>query len=232
MKVVALVINLIPYHVARWAAVAASGSHEVSVLQLQEQDEFQILETEASRAPSRVITLRRNPDDVRQLNVIAEMMDVLQSEAPDVVVINGYSFPMSLAMLVAAAKRRVPSVVCSESNKNDFKRQWLTEKIKERVVRLFGAGLVGGQPQREYLCELGLACDRVFQGYNAVDNAHFAHGADAARAIGERLRAEWRLPRRFFIAVARLTEKKSLDFLVRAFGQFVNGMEGEVFCHW
>ena len=61
---------------------------------------------------------------------------------------------------------------------------------------------------------------RVFDGYDAVDNAYFAAGADAARTDAATLRAKYRLPERYFLASARFIPKKNLPRLLRAFAAY------------
>jgi 1,2-diacylglycerol 3-alpha-glucosyltransferase len=72
----------------------------------------------------------------------------------------------------------------SESTAYDDRRKWFRERLKRRIVRLFSAGLVGGQPQADYLASLGVPPARVFKGYDVVDNKYFADHAEAARKRG------------------------------------------------
>lgn len=220
MRILGLLINLVPYHVARWHAVSAQQGCDVSVVQLRTKDEFGVLEAGSVGLSFHVETLGIQkvipPHELRSM-----MTEVVERLAPDVVVICGYSFPISLAMLLAAGQRGIPVVVCSESNRDDFKRSWWKEFAKRRVIRLCRSGLVGGTPQKEYLKELGLLEDRIFTGYNAVNNEHFAVGADRARRNASQLQGETGVPDRYLLAVARFTEKKNLIGLVAAYRRFV-----------
>jgi glycosyltransferase involved in cell wall biosynthesis len=100
------------------------------------------------------------------------------------------------------------------------RRPWWREAVKRRLVRQFSAALVGGTPHRDYVVQLGLPPERVFDGYDVVDNDYFAAGADAARADAPALRDQHRLPERFFLASARFIAKKNLDRLIRAFAAY------------
>lgn len=220
MKILATLINLVPYHVARWNAAAGIPGAEIDIVQMRSQDEFSILEASGSDTAFRLTTLGFREERVPPRTLLAAMEKAFDASRPDVAVINGYSFPISLTALMVACERRIPAVICSESNRDDFQRRWHTEAVKRRVVRLCGAGLAGATPQMAYLCELGLPAGRVFSGYNAVDNAHFVRGADLARARAAELRAEYGLPERFYLAVARFTEKKNLAGLIAAYGLF------------
>src|ERR1019366_5188173 len=81
-------------------------------------------------------------------------------------------------------------------------------------------GLGGGQPQADYLVKLGLPPERVFLGYDVVDNAPFSHGADAAKSRGAEVRSSCSLPERYFLAVARFAEKKNFVRLVEAYAHY------------
>ncbi len=217
MKILGCLINLVPYHIARWSAVANLPGTEVAILQMRARDDFKILESSISQYPFAVHTLGIEEKTTRENELLTKVSAVFDRVAPDVVVLNGYSFPICLALLSIASRRKIPAVVCSESNQYDFQRKWLTEKIKSRIVKLCRAGLVGGTPQKNYLVELGLPATRVFHGYNAVDNSHFSNGANQARQAEATLRAQLKLPRRYFLAVARFTEKKNLRGLIDAY---------------
>ena len=71
----------------------------------------------------------------------------------------------------------------SESQQQDGFRNGLREKVKSRIINSCDAALVGGQRQRDYIMQLGMPHDRVFHGYDAVDNRYFVEGANRARAM-------------------------------------------------
>ena len=57
MKILAFLINLVPYHVARWNAVAKVSGNEVSVVQMRSQDEFSVLEATGAKLNFSLSTL-------------------------------------------------------------------------------------------------------------------------------------------------------------------------------
>jgi len=105
----------------------------------------------------------------------------------------------------------------SESNAFDDKRYALAELVKRIVVSLFSAGLAGGQLQREYLITLGLARNRVFTGYDVVDNEYFATNAARVRENQTAFRRELKLPEKYFLASARFVPKKNLQGLMEGY---------------
>lgn len=213
LRILAVIVNLVPYHVARWSAVAEAG-HQVVLLQRRAGDPFAVLATAADQAPFQLHTLADplagSPPWHEQL---LAWIDQLK---PQLLVVSGYSFPESLAALWAAAERRLPVVLCSESNWHDAPRRPWSEALKRRVVRLSQAALVGGEPQATYLERLGLAPEAIFRGYNAVNNEHFA-SAERWRQQGAAARQRLGLPPRYLLAVSRFTAKKNLGGLIEGF---------------
>jgi glycosyltransferase involved in cell wall biosynthesis len=148
---------------------------------------------------------------------IAQVLDAMR---PRAVAIPGWSEPFALAALRWCRGSATPAVLMSESQADDATRSCVTEAVKRRLVALFSAALAGGAPQVAYLRKLGMPADRVFQGYDVVDNDHFSRGAAAARANAADNRRRLGLPDRFFLASNRFIEKKNLFRLVEAFARF------------
>ena len=96
----------------------------------------------------------------------------------------------------------------------------LAELIKRIVVSSFSAGLAGGQLQREYLVTLGLPRNRVFTGYDVVDNEYFRQKAEEVRSQASEVRMKYGLPRKYFLASARFVPKKNLPMLIRAYVRY------------
>jgi glycosyltransferase involved in cell wall biosynthesis len=134
--------------------------------------------------------------------------------------IPGWATPASLIALEWCLQNQRPAVVMSESNAFDKKRYALAELVKRIVVSSFSAGLAGGQLQREYLVTLGLPRNRVFTGYDVVDNEYFARGAAEVRSQKEEVRMKYGLPRNYFLASARFVPKKNLPMLIRAYARY------------
>ena len=111
-------------------------------------------------------------------------------------------------------------VVMSESARDDEPRTWGKEMIKRRVVGLYSAALVGGQRHIEYLVELGMPRDRIFTGYDVVDNAYFRRSAEEIRSHKSDVRKQYGLPENYFLASARFVEKKNLPTLIRAYAAY------------
>jgi glycosyltransferase involved in cell wall biosynthesis len=154
----------------------------------------------------------------------------LEQANPDVVAVNGWNNFGSLVAADCCVRCGIPMVVMSESARGDEPRTWWKEMIKRRIVDLYSAALVGGQRHSDYLVELGMPRDRIFIGYDVVDNAYFTsrtreirnshlrrgYGGQAAFEIRKR----YGLPENYLLASARFIEKKNLPTLIRAYAEY------------
>jgi glycosyltransferase involved in cell wall biosynthesis len=111
-------------------------------------------------------------------------------------------------------------VVMSESSRQDEPRTWWREGIKRHIVGLYSAALVGGQRHVEYLAELGMPGERVFTGYDVVDNDYFRQKAEEVRSRRSEVRQKYALPENYFLASARFVEKKNLPKLIQTYGEY------------
>ena len=107
----------------------------------------------------------------------------------------------------------------SESTRDDFTRHPLKEWVKLRAVSLASSALVGGSSHRAYLRQLGMPDDRIFEGYDAVDNDTFARGAARWRE------ADGPQPP-YFLASNRFIEKKNLFRLLSAYASYLTKDQG------
>src|SRR5512132_2410930 len=154
----------------------------------------------------------------------------LEQTSPDVVAVNGWNNFGSLIAASCCVRRRIPMVVMSESSRQDEPRTWWKESIKRRIVGLYSAALVGGQRHVEYLAELGMPRERIFTGYDVVDNHFFRQKAEevrsqrssaSAKATADReVRRKYGLPQNYFLASARFIEKKNLSTLIEAYAEY------------
>jgi len=144
----------------------------------------------------------------------------LEQANPDVVAVNGWNDFGSLVAADCCVRRGIPMVVMSESALQDEPRTWWKEMIKRRVVGVYSAALVGGQRHVEYLVELGMPRDRIFTGYDVVDNAYFARRAVEIQNSKFEILRKYGLPENYFLASARFIEKKNLPGLIRAYEEY------------
>lgn len=159
-------------------------------------------------------------DDKPAAAMVGAVRTALDEADPAVVCITGWSHSEALTMLLWARERGRPVVIMSESTAHDAARSFLREAIKRHIVGLCDAALVGGTAQRAYVEALGMPAERVFIGYDAVDNDFFAQGAAAARADAAAVRARFGLPEHYFLTSCRFIAKKNLARLLDAFAAY------------
>jgi glycosyltransferase involved in cell wall biosynthesis len=214
-----VVVNSVPYHEARARAAAVAGGLRICMVQLAEVDEFRVLQQPKESEAFRRYTLF--PDiqfsKIGGREMVRRLWACLDQIRPAVVCINGWSFGGAIAALAWGVSRRVPAIVMSESTEIDGRRHWWSEAVKRRIIALCSAALVGGTPHRDYIAALGASAQRIFRGYDAVDNEHFARGAAAARRRKQDLRAALALPTKYFLACSRFSRKKNLAGLLEAY---------------
>ncbi len=154
---------------------------------------------------------------------VAALLPCLEEIKPDVLVIPGWGFPVSRAALRWCKQHDVPAILMSESKRDDEKRSWWKEKLKSLLyVRQYATALVGGPAHRDYLVELGVPSDRIFYGYDAVDNDYFARKSAIAKQNPQKVRKqESKIPTKpFFLAVTRLIPRKNVARLIGAFAAY------------
>lgn len=144
----------------------------------------------------------------------------LEQLNPDVVAVNGWNNFGSLLAANCCVRRRIPMVVMSESSREDEPRTRWKEAIKRRIVGLYSAALVGGRRHFEYLVELGMPRERIFTGYDVVDNEYFRQKTEEVRSQRSEVRSTYTLPENYFLASARFIEKKNLPKLIRAYAEY------------
>jgi glycosyltransferase involved in cell wall biosynthesis len=159
--------------------------------------------------------------------VVRRVARALDRIEPDVVAIPGWADAAALGALDWCRRNAVASVMMSESTEWDEARHSCRETAKRRVVGLCAAALVGGRPHKNYVVKLGMPAERVFLGYDAVDNTYFAKNTEklTIETLKCSTREKYRLPENYFLASARFVEKKNLPKLIQAYALYRKKVE-------
>jgi glycosyltransferase involved in cell wall biosynthesis len=245
-KVAVLFQRFGPYHHARLNA-AGRLMRVWGLEACAMEDTYAWAKVEGAAAFTRVTLTDRHSGGRRwKQELRRKLWHALDEIKPQVVVVPGWASADALSAMCWCGKTNTPTVVMSESTAWDERRVAWKEWIKGRLVKLNSAGLVGGTPHADYLAQLGLPGDRIFKGYDIVDNEYFA--AKAAEARSQKLgdssqeivvsgqKSEVRnlssstsnlqspisnLPSPpFFLASARFIEKKNLTRLIEAYARY------------
>src|SRR5437899_4133901 len=67
-----------------------------------------------------------------------------------------------------------------------------------------------------------LRADRIFTGYDAVDNDYFSGKAELIRLQRAQVSRQHGLPDHYFLSVGRFVAKKNLETLIRAYREFLD----------
>lgn len=178
----------------------------------------------AADAPARYHKVSLFPEATEQYPAKSELerafWAALEQTNPDVVAVNGWNNFGSLIAANCCLRHGIPIIVMSESAREDEPRTWWKETAKRRIVGLYSAALVGGQRHTDYLVDLGMPHERIFTGYDVVDNEYFRQRAEELRSQRSEVRQKYRLPENYFLASARFIEKKNLPMLIRAYAEY------------
>ncbi len=220
MKISILFHRLGPYHHARLEVSADRCT--LTAVELSSVDHTYLWDQVKQQSNFQQVTLFEDADvDTKSPIELAQKMTVALNEShPDVVAIPGWSSPGALAALSWCNQHRVPSIVMSDSTAHDKVRKKWKEVIKSRVISLYSTALVSGKPHVDYLSALGMPRERIFTGYDVVDNPHFSFGADQARQDADNVRTRLNLPQTFFLASNRFIEKKNLPRLLDTYARY------------
>lgn len=206
-----------PYHFAR--AHAAGSSINTELIEVFKSDDvYRWDPVPGADGFDRVTLFENNSQPASKL--IRGIQTALDECRPDAVAIPGWADAVAFSAIQWCGDHRVPVIVMSETTEWDEPRVVWKEWIKWRILRMCSAGLVGGQPHAEYLSRLGMSHDRIFQGYDAVDNEYFAQRASEARNHKSDTRKKHGLPENYFLASARFIEKKNLSRLIEAYALY------------
>ena len=170
-----------PYHFARLRA--AGRLLPIVAIESSGVDETYAWDVVAGADHFERVTLFDHADAQKlpMAEVVNRVGSALDRVHPAAVVIPGWADSAALGALHWCVQNHVPAVVMSESTEWDERRSGWKEWMKGRVVRLCAAALAGGTPHADYLARLGMPADRIFLGYDAVDNDYFARKAEESR---------------------------------------------------
>ena len=146
---------------------------------------------------------------------------LLKELGAEVCLLPSYSPQQSLAAFLAAKSLRIKTVMMNESHAGTARAGRTGTWLKRQLVGMFDAALVGGAPQKRYFASLGLPEDRIFIGYDAVDNDYFFQKTEQVRKNPDEARLRYGLPERYFLSLGRFVAKKNLGTLLRAFQIFL-----------
>jgi len=211
-----------PYHFARASALGKLAA-PTKLAAIEIGNETRHYEWHRANAPMSLLTLCAGSatEDLPFFRIFIRARKVLSGLGVSVCFLPSYAPKQSTAVLLAAKSIRLRTVMMNESHAGTARATGVAGAVKRQLVRLFDAAIVGGRPQRRYFARLGIPEDKIFTGYDAVDNDHFSQRAEAVRAQQSTIRSQYGLPEHYFLSLGRFVQKKNLSMLIRAFRLFL-----------
>lgn len=151
-----------------------------------------------------------------------KFIKLLNKINPDVVAIPGYDNWVVLTSLIWCRKNKSGAILMSDSKKNDFPRSKIKEIIKKLIISLFDSFFVAGAPHVEYIRSLGAPIEKIFVGYDVVDNDYWHSWSIKAKNNKEYWKDKFNLPSSYFLSVSRLVRKKNTAGVIKAYAKYVS----------
>ena len=196
MEVIAICFGQFgPYHHARVSALQRAAAEQgVRVVPVQiagATTTYEWTEGNESRAiGNRCDELKTLCEGVEEaaspLEVFLSARKLFREEKVDVAFLPSYSPARYFALLAAAKSLGIRTVMMNESHAGTEQATGWKRWIKRQIVKRFDAALVGGEPHKRHFASLGIPTDKIFTGYDAVDNVFFASRADEIRAAAKK----------------------------------------------
>lgn len=220
LKVVGLSSTTNTYIQARWSAFFQENeNYNFSHIEFGRVSKVYDWKPTEVNVPYPRIILSDRPSQYESISqlfgLIRALFLALNETQPDVVVLNGYQQPATLAALVWSKLNRKPTILLSESKEDDAPRKWLSETIKKVLVGTYQSALVGGRKHKDYLVKLGMDSDAIFMGHNIVGNE--AYNPNQLGHLPPPL--ETKKP--FFLAINRFITKKNIPTILSAYAEYI-----------
>jgi len=210
LKVVALNDTMGAYH--HFRLTCANDSLNCRAIQFSSIDHTNLWSASSENNKNITTLFKDKPiTEVSKTEIKNRLFEVLEQIEPEVIILSGWDATPSLFALSWAMKYKTPTVIISESQEHDFKRNKIKEYFKSFLLSLVDSAFVGGINQRRYLVNLGFDNEIIFEGCDIVDNEFFMQPSDETDV--ENLK----LPQKYFLTSCRFVKKKNLNILIDAF---------------
>lgn len=206
MKIGFVVVDIAPYHLARFRA--CQKLMDVSIINCGAENSVGYESPEIVGVSYYDATLRRLPE-------------VLSKADPDLLIVPGWAGYTARKAALWAIGNRCPLIVLSDSQLYGRKTRLVVDFFKKILIKLYSAAIVAGKRHSEYMQHFGMDSDAIFFGVDVVDNRHFSIGAESARKKSNEYRKQLALPARYALLVNRLVDEKNLFMFLEGYKLFL-----------
>lgn len=231
-RVVILTEIIAPYRIPVFNALARNPDIDLRVIFLAETDpsirQWKIYAEEMQFAYE-VLPSWRTRFSKYHLLLNQKVADALRKADPHAIVCGGYNYLASWQSLRWARRNHVPFLLWCESTANDQRGgHRMTESLKKSFFDKCDGCIVPGTSAREYVRQMGVSTDNIYEAPNAVDNQLFADRAEYARHNSATVRARLNLPSRYFLFAGRLVKSKGVLELWEAYGSLKEDLRSRI----
>lgn len=216
-----------PYHFSRLAALR-EHAYEQEILGVEVSPHNNVYAWEHRRRIDPLFhSLFDNcaASEVSALQIFLKLRKFLVAMRVDVLFVPSY-WPMnSLVAAITAKSLSLKVVFMGDSHYASGSNTGVVIILKRFFIRIYDSAFVAGSLHRSFLRHLGMPPDKIFDGYDSVDNEHFSSVAAATRADPDMHRLRLGLPPKYFLSLGRFVSKKNLEAIIRSYAILVRRNE-------
>lgn len=144
----------------------------------------------------------------------------LETLRPDVIVAAPIAFTPGATAVRWCRHRKRPVVIMDDVRTEDVPRSCLVNYVKRRIYNNVDAMFIPARSHLRSYVKWGVSPEKVFFGFDVVDNEFFESRSRTGRANLGQLRTRHKLPNRFFLGVGRQVPKKNWPTLITAYERY------------
>ena len=210
-----------PYHIARIEALASSlESIGKNLIAFRITNSSTIYSWEPEDPKSiKIVTLANNKptSNLDAFKIAISFRKEIKVNSIKAIFLPSYSPLTNYLCFMFAKNAGCKTIMMNESWAVTSRSSIIGSFIKRKAVRSFDSALVGGTPQAEYANMLGMPKEKIFLGYDVVDNDYYIEQTKKWKNVCSNDLPIKGLPQRYFLNIGRFVYKKNLIQLVTAF---------------
>lgn len=167
------------------------------------------------------IPVRIKSKDIFTLHINYTAFSELRKDFPDVVISCGWDSVAAYSAYIYCRKYRKKFILWSGSTIHESSwRRTVSKPIVKFLIRNSDSYIAYGTRAKEYLMTLGAKGERIFMGWNTVDNSFFEENSRLTHEEKESLKDKSGIETRYVVLyVGQLIERKGVHDLIGAFSK-------------